>query len=216
MQYKHIAIEGNIGSGKSTFATMLAADFGVRLILEQFSDNPFLPRFYKNPEKHAFPLELFFMAERYYQLKNLKEQDLFQPEIISDYFFVKSKLFAQNNLQYDEIQLFNRLFDIIVSFLSKPDLVVYLYSDILRLQKNIKKRGREYEQNISDIYLQNIQDKYLDYLRKQDNFPVLIIDGSNVDFVLDKNVYQSIMNFLSLKYEKGIHHKVLHPMTEPL
>ena len=216
MQYKHIAIEGNIGSGKTTLATMLAADFGVRLILEQFSDNPFLPRFYKNPEKHAFPLELFFMAERYYQLKNLKEQDLFQPEIISDYFFVKSKLFAQNNLQYDEIQLFNRLFDIIVSFLSKPDLVVYLYSDILRLQKNIKKRGREYEQNISDIYLQNIQDKYLDYLRKQDNFPVLIIDGSNVDFVLDKNVYQSIKNFLSLKYEKGIHHKVLHPMTEPL
>lgn len=209
MQYKHIAIEGNIGSGKTTLATMLAADYDVRLILEAFAENPFLPKFYESPDKHAFPLELFFMAERYHQLKNLKEQDLFQPQMISDYFFVKSKLFAQNNLQYDEMQLFNRLFDIMFSSLSKPDLLVYLYADIIRLQQNIKKRGREFEKNISNSYLKNIQDKYLDYLRKQDDFPVLVLDITEVDFVLDKEVYKSIKEAVMLSYERGIHHKVL-------
>lgn len=209
MQYKHIVIEGNIGSGKTTLATMLSSDFDARLILEQFADNPFLPRFYKDPDKHSFPLELFFMAERYYQLKNLKEQDLFQPQIISDYFFMKSRLFAQNNLQYDEMQLFNRLFDIIFSSLPKPNLVVYLHSDVLRLQENIKKRGRDYEQNISDSYLQDIQQKYFDYLRKQHDFPVLVLDVSNIDFVLDLDVYESIKSLLRFSYEKGVHKKVL-------
>ena len=149
------------------------------------------------------------MAERYHQLKNLKEQDLFQPQMISDYFFMKSKLFAQNNLQYDELQLFNRLFDIMFSSLSKPDLLIYLYADIVRLQQNIKKRGRDFEQNISNLYLQNIQDKYLDYLRKQDDFPVLVLDITKVDFFSDKNVYQSIKDAVILSYEKGMHHKVL-------
>lgn len=209
MKYKHIVIEGNIGSGKTTLATMLSSDFDARLILEQFADNPFLPRFYKDPDKHSFPLELFFMAERYYQLKNLKEQDLFQPQIISDYFFMKSRLFAQNNLQYDEMQLFNRLFDIIFSSLPKPNLVVYLHSDVLRLQENIKKRGRDYEQNISDSYLQDIQDKYFDYLRKQHDFPVLVLDVTNIDFVLDLDVYESIKSLLRFSYEKGVHKKVL-------
>ncbi|MEC7863589.1 MAG: deoxynucleoside kinase [Bacteroidota bacterium] len=209
MQYKHIAIEGNIGSGKTTLVTMLAADYKVRLILEAFADNPFLPKFYEAPDKHAFPLELFFMAERYHQLKNLKEQDLFQPQMISDYFFVKSKLFAQNNLQHDELQLFNRLFDIMSSSLSQPDLLVYLYADIVRLQQNIKKRGREFEQNISDAYLQNIQDKYLDYLRKQNDFPVLVLDITKVDFVAKKDVYESIKGSIMLPYETGMHHKVV-------
>ena len=208
MQYKHIAVEGNIGSGKTTLATMLANDFGARLILEQFANNPFLPKFYNDPDKHAFPLELFFMAERYYQLKNLKSQDLFQPNIVSDYFFVKSKLFAQNNLQKDEMQLFNKLFDIMVSSLSKPDLLVYLYADINRLQQNIKKRGRDFEQNISDKYLRNIQDKYLDYLKKQDDFPVLILDVTNIDFVIDNNIYKSMKDYL-LESFRGVNHKVL-------
>ena len=205
MQYKYIAIEGNIGSGKTTLATMLAADYEVRLMLEAFADNPFLPKFYEDPNKYAFPLELFFMAERYHQLKNLKEQDLFQPQMISDYFFVKSKLFAQNNLQYDEAQLFNRLFDVMFSSLSNPDLLVYLYADIVRLQQNIKKRGRDFEQNISDTYLQNLQDKYLDYLRKQDDFPVLILNVTDVDFVADKSAYQGIKKHLSEIYGKGVH-----------
>jgi len=209
MLYSHIAIEGNIGSGKTTLATMLANDMDARLVLEQFSDNPFLPKFYSDPEKHAFPLELFFMAERYHQLKNLKEQDLFKPQIVSDYFFVKSKLFAQNNLKKDEMQLFNRLFDIMLSSLSKPDLLVYLYSDVERLQQNIKNRGRDFEQNISDEYLQNIQDKYLDFLRKQSDFPVLLLDVTNVDFVADKNIYDKIGELIFVEYSVGVTNEAL-------
>lgn len=209
MLYSHIAIEGNIGSGKTTLATMLANDIDARLVLEQFSDNPFLPKFYSDPEKHAFPLELFFMAERYHQLKNLKEQDLFKPQIVSDYFFVKSKLFAQNNLKKDEMQLFNRLFDIMLSSLSKPDLLVYLYSDVERLQQNIKNRGRDFEQNISDEYLQNIQDKYLDFLRKQSDFPVLLLDVTNVDFVADKNIYDKIGELIFVEYSVGVTNETL-------
>jgi len=209
MLYSHIAIEGNIGSGKTTLATMLANDIDARLVLEQFADNPFLPKFYSDPEKHAFPLELFFMAERYHQLKNLKEQDLFKPQIVSDYFFVKSKLFAQNNLKKDEMQLFNRLFDIMLSSLSKPDLLVYLYSDVERLQQNIKNRGRDFEQNISDEYLQNIQDKYLDFLRKQNDFPVLMLDVTDVDFVSDVSIYKKINELLKKEYELGVHNFVL-------
>ena len=204
MIYNHIAIEGNIGCGKTTLATMLSSDIDARLVLEQFADNPFLPKFYSDPEKHAFPLELFFMAERYHQLKNLKEQDLFKPQIVSDYFFVKSKLFAQNNLKKDEMQLFNRLFDIMLSSLSKPDLLVYLYSDVVRLQQNIKNRGRVFEQNIADEYLQNIQDKYLDFLRKQSDFPVLLMDVSNVDFVADKNIYDKIRELIFTEYSVGV------------
>jgi deoxyadenosine/deoxycytidine kinase len=209
MLYNHIAIEGNIGSGKTTLATMLANDIDARLVLEQFADNPFLPKFYSDPEKHAFPLELFFMAERYHQLKNLKEQDLFKPQIISDYFFVKSKLFAQNNLKKDEMQLFNRLFDIMLSSLSKPDLLVYLYSDVERLQQNIKNRGRDFEQNISDEYLQNIQDKYLDFLRKQSDLPVLLLDVTNVDFVADKHIYDKIDELIFLEYSVGVTNEAL-------
>lgn len=209
MLYSHIAIEGNIGSGKTTLATMLSIDMDARLVLEQFAENPFLPKFYSDPEKHAFPLELFFMAERYHQLKKLKEQDLFKPQIVSDYFFVKSKLFAKNNLKKDEMQLFNRLFDIMLSSLSKPDLLVYLYSDVMRLQQNIKNRGRDYEQNITDAYLQNIQDKYLDFLRKQRDFPVLLIDVTNIDFVADKKSYNKIYELIFKKYSIGVKNEVL-------
>ena len=204
MHYKFVVIEGNIGVGKTTLATMLAKDYNARLVLENFRENPFLPKFYKDPEKHAFPLELFFMAERYHQLKKQKEQDLFQPISIADYFFVKSKLFAQNNLQKDEQQLFNSLFNIMSSSLPKPDLLVYLYADVSRLQTNIKKRGRSFEQKITNEYLQNIQDRYLDYLRKQTYFPVLLLDISNVDFKEDKKVYEAISALLDKTYGLGV------------
>ena len=209
MKYNHLAIEGNIGSGKTTLATMLAKEYDVRLILEKFSDNPFLPKFYKDPEKHAFPLELFFMAERYHQLKKNKQQDIFQPQKISDYFFAKSKLFAKNNLKIDEKQLFDRFFDIIFSSLENPDLVVYLYSSIDRLKKNIIKRGRSFELDISKDYLSNIQQNYLDYLRKQSLFPVLLLDVTNVDFVKDQTVYNSIKRAINNTYSVGIHKVVL-------
>tara|TARA_B100000795_G_C22649438_1_gene379725 strand:- start:10 stop:654 length:645 start_codon:yes stop_codon:yes gene_type:complete len=205
MHYKFVVIEGNIGVGKTTLASMLAKEYNARLILEKFEENPFLPKFYKEPEKHAFPLELFFMAERYHQLKKQKEQDLFQPITIADYFFMKSKLFAQNNLQKDEHQLFNSLFEIMLSSLSNPDLLVYLYADVSRLQQNIKDRGRSFEQEITNEYLQNIQDRYLDYLRKQTHFPVLLLDISNVDFKEDEKVYSRIKALLQNPYEIGVH-----------
>ena len=205
MHYNFLVVEGNIGSGKTSLATMLAKDFQAGLILECFEENPFLPKFYKDLEKHAFPLELFFMAERYHQLKNKKEQDLFRPITISDYFFVKSKLFAQNNLKKDEQQLFNNLFDIMLSSLPKPDLLIYLYSNIDRLQQNIKQRGRDFEQEITNEYLQNIQSRYLDYLRKQNNFPVLLLDISKVDFKEDAKVYSRITQLLKNSYQLGVH-----------
>ena len=144
------------------------------------------------------------MAERYYQLKVLNS-DLFQPQVFLDYFFIKSKLFAQNNLQKNEMQLFNRLFDIMIPSISKPDFLIYLYADVERLQLNITKRGRYFEQNISNDYLQNIQDIYLDYLRKQNDFPVLILDVTGVDFVADQTVYERIKKHLSKVYRKGIY-----------
>ena len=216
MRYKHIAIEGNIGSGKTTLAKMLASDYNMKLILEEFDDNPFLPNFYKNPEKNVLPLELFFLAERYNQLKKNQEKDLFQSSLISDYFFIKSKLFAQNNLKYDELQLFNRLFDIMCPSILVPDLVVYLYSDIIKLQSNIKKRGRVFEQNISNDYLQNLQSIYLDYLKKQDVFPVLILDITDVNFVLDMDIYTLIKKLLSVSYDKGVYNKIFKPQSQSL
>ena len=209
MKYNFIAIEGNIGSGKTTLATSIASDFEARLLLEKFSNNPFLPKFYKSPEDNAFALELFFMAERYQQLKDYKEQDLFSPITVSDYFFIKSKLFATNNLREDEQKLFNRLFDIMVSFLPFPDIIIYLYADISRLQENIKKRARPFEQNMSDEYLNDIQNIYLDYLNKQNKIPVLILDITKVDFTDNKEIYKEIKSLLDFQYEIGIHRFVL-------
>ena len=214
MKYKFIAIEGNIGVGKTTLASMLAKNLNARLILEKFEENPFLPKFYKSPKKNALPLELFFMAERYHQLKQQKEQDLFQPLTISDYFFIKSKLFAYNNLQKDEIQLFNNLFEIMLSSLPKPNLLVYLHTDIKSLKNNIHKRGREYEQKITDEYLVNIQKIYFDYLKKQSDFPVLIIDIRNQDFKNDKLIFKRIKKLILKKYNLGIHYlDLINPVT---
>lgn len=205
MKYTFISIEGNIGSGKTTFAQMLAEQFQCKLILEQFADNPFLPKFYNQPEKHAFPLELFFMAERYQQLTEYASGDLFATQVISDYFFMKSKLFAQNNLKDDELLLFNRLSDIALKNLPRPDLLLYLHSDVTRLQSNINERGRDYEHNISEKYLLQIQERYFDYFKKQNDFPVIIIDVSRVDFVLDALVYQKMISLFEKEYEVGLH-----------
>ena len=192
--FSFINIEGNIGSGKSSLSKKIAADFGANLILEEFEDNPFLPKFYEDPEKNAFPLELSFMAERFQQLIGKESNlNLFSKIKISDYSFFKSKLFAQNNLKEDEYNLFNKLYNIMFSSIKHPELLIYLHSNIERLQKNIQQRGREYEQNIDNEYLKNIEKKYFDYLKKQDNFPVLIIDVSNIDFVKEKKYYQKII-----------------------
>ena len=205
MHYNFLVVEGNIGAGKTSLSNMLAKDYQANLILECFEKNPFLLKFYKDPEKHALTLELFFMAERYRQLKNQKDQDLFRTITITDYFFSKSKLFAQNNLEKDELKLFNNLFEIMFPSMPQPDLLIYLYSNVAHLQYNIKKRGRDFEKGITDEYLQNIQNRYLDCLKKQNNFPVLLLDISKVDFKESEKVYSKIKQLLNNSYELGVH-----------
>ncbi len=206
MRYNYIAIEGNIGAGKTSLASMIAEQFNGKLILEQFEDNSFLPKFYKEPEKYAFPLEMSFLAERYQQLKDqLTKQDLFKTFTISDYLFNKSLIFARNNLQQDEFALFSTMFTIISEFLPRPELLVYLYLEVPNLQKNIRNRGRSYEQEIKDTYLQNIQRGYLDHIRKLKNQRVLIIDTNHIDFVNKPEDYKAILDLLEQEYSPGVH-----------
>lgn len=209
MQYDYIALEGNIGAGKTTLANMLAEEYNARLILEQFADNPFLPKFYEDPEKHAFPLEMSFLAERYQQLKELSSQELFKSTTVSDYYINKSLIFAQSNLSGDEFSLFVKLFRIMYNMLPRPDLLVYLYLDVDHLQSNIRKRGRDYEQNIPDQYLIDINSSYFEYIRKLQGQRVLIIDTNNIDFVKNKSDYQKIKSMIMKDWEVGVHRVVL-------
>ena len=205
MKYNFIVIEGNIGAGKTTLATRIADQYNAKLILEQFADNPFLPKFYNEPSKYAFPLELSFLAERYQQLKDeLSKQDLFKSFTISDYLFSKSLIFAKATLQQDEFALFSKLFDIINSLLPKPDLLVYLYLGIDRLKDNIKSRGREYEQSIEKEYLEKIQMGYSDFIKQQSDMRILIIDINNADFINNRESYESIIEAINRDYEVGI------------
>lgn len=211
MKHRYIAIEGNIGSGKTTLAKMLADRYDADLVLEQFEDNEFLPRFYADPARYAFPVEMTFLAERYGQLNRAHPgESLFAPLTISDYFLSKSLIFAASNLQEDELRLFRKVFDIMFRKITKPDLLVYLYSTIDRLQENIRIRGRRYEQNISSKYLRRIQNRYLDFLHKQSlNTPVMIIDVSKIDFVNDEQAFEEIVDTIRRSPAKGLHHRVI-------
>ncbi len=206
MNYNYISIEGNIGAGKTSLATMIARDYNAQLILEQFEENSFLPKFYKEPDKYAFPLEMSFLAERYQQLKDkLSTGDLFSSFTIADYFIDKSVIFAKKTLKEDEFTLYSKLFNIISQSLPKPDLLVYLYLNIGQLQGNIHKRAREYELNIQDEYLTSIQNGYFEYLRKQHDFPVLIIDTNQINFVNNKKDYEKIISIIDQEHSQGIH-----------
>jgi deoxyadenosine/deoxycytidine kinase len=205
-KYPYIVVEGNIGSGKTSLVKMLTEEFSARSIYEEFSENPFLPKFYAEPEKHAFPLELSFLAERYHQLKKeLNTRDLFHENIISDYYFIKSLIFAEITLPVDEFDLYKKLFLIIHQKLPQPDLLIYLYADVDRLQKNINKRGRDYETNITDDYLRKIHKGYFNFLSQQNSFPVLILNLTNIDFVEQKEDFRKILVSLGETYEKGVH-----------
>lgn len=209
MNYHFITIEGNIGAGKTTLAHLLSKHYNARLILEEFADNPFLAKFYENPQQFAFPVELFFMAERYKQLKELLHtQDLFNSVTISDYLFTKCLLFAKVTLPVDEFRLYQRLFDIIHQQLIQPDLLIYLHSPVQKLQENIKKRNRSYEQNIPDDYLFNLQETYTHYI-KQHNIKTLFIDMSNADLLGNPAHLQTIIEALDKDYDGGQHYLAL-------
>lgn len=182
--FNYIAIEGNIGAGKTTLASKLAEDCNAKLVLERFADNPFLPKFYKDQSRYAFPLEMSFLADRYQQLSDdLAQFDLFKDFVVADYHIFKSLIFAKVTLQEDEFRLYKTMFDIIHKEMPKPDLYVYLYQNTTRLLHNIKKRGRSYEQEIPAEYLEKINQGYLDYIKTQTDLNVLIIDVSELDFV---------------------------------
>ena len=203
MNYQFITIEGNIGAGKTTLAHLLSKHFNARLILEEFADNPFLPKFYENPGQFAFPLELFFMAERYKQLKELLQQkDMFQTVTISDYLFTKCLLFAKVNLPDDEFRLYQRLFEIIHQQLVQPDILIYLHAPVNKLQENIRKRNRVYEQKIPNEYLFNIQEKYTHYI-KEHRIKTLFVDASNANFLDNEKQVKVIINALDKQYENG-------------
>ncbi len=193
--YNYIAIEGNIGAGKTSLATKMAHDFNAKLILERFADNPFLPKFYEEPKRYAFTLEMSFLADRYQQISDdLSQLDLFKDFIISDYDVFKSLIFSKVTLPEDEFMLYRKLFYQVYKDIAKPDLYVYLYQNTKRLQENIKKRGRDYEQNIEDNYLENINSGYLEFLKNHPEFNVKIIDISNRDFVKNREDYLWILN----------------------
>jgi deoxyguanosine kinase len=206
-----LVIEGNIGSGKTTLANMLAADLGAKLILEQFADNPFLPKFYKDQERYSFPLELSFLADRYKQIKKeVLNRDLFYPLVLADYYFSKTAIFAQNTLKPDEYHLFRQIFDMVSDNIPKPDLYIYLHADTPNLLKNIRKRGREYEQEISAGYLDSIREGYFSYFKGITSFPVLVIDVNNIDFVCDVNHYELLKNIVFKgEYKLGINRLIL-------
>jgi deoxyadenosine/deoxycytidine kinase len=205
MKYKFITIEGNIGAGKTTLAGLLSEKLNTRLVLEEFADNPFLAKFYDNPSQYAFSVELFFMAERFKQLKDLlSQQDLFHTTTISDYLFTKCLLFAKVNLPSDEFRLFQRLFEMMQPQLIQPDLLIYLHAPVNKLQENIKKRNRSYEQNIKDDYLFEIQQTYTHYI-KQHPLRTLFVDASNVDFLHNEQHLNIILEALERDYEEGQH-----------
>ena len=206
LKYDYIVVEGNIGTGKTSLASRLSNDFNTRLILERFADNPFLPLFYEQPQRYAFPLELSFLADRYQQLNDeLSSPELFHQQTISDYLLSKSLIFANITLKNDENQLYQRLFHIINPHLPKPDLLVYLHKDISQLRSNIKSRGRDYEQNISSDYLENLEKGYWEFFKQQDGFPILVIDTNNLDFVKNDQDYERILDLLEKDYVPGIH-----------
>ena len=202
-QFNYIAFEGNIGAGKTTLATKIAEDFNAKTVLERFADNPFLPKFYEDQNRYAFPLEMSFLADRYKQLSDdLAQFDLFKDFIVADYHIFKSLIFAKITLAEDEYRLYRTLFDIVYREMPKPDLYVYLYQNSERLLQNIKKRGRSYEQKIPASYLDKINNGYLDYIKSQTDLNVLIIDVSDRDFVKNQKDYLYILEEIQQKISR--------------
>ncbi|NOZ33807.1 MAG: deoxynucleoside kinase [Chlorobi bacterium] len=212
MNYNFVVIEGNIGAGKTSLSKKIAEDYNAKLIPEEFAENPFLPKFYKNPDKYSFPLELSFLADRFYQLNTqISNRDLFKSFVVADYYFTKSLIFAKNTLTDDEFGLYRKIFNIIYTSLPKPDIYVYLYLDINHLIKNIKRRGRDYEKQIKASYLQKIQNGYFEYMKQHsEEYKFLVIDTNNIDFVRNPKDYNKIKDVIfNREYKIGINRVIL-------
>jgi deoxyadenosine/deoxycytidine kinase len=205
MKYHFIAVEGNIGAGKTTLSQLLSQYYNAKLMLEEFAENPFLTKFYENPKQYAFPLELFFLAERFKQQQDLiKTADLFQSVTISDYLFTKCLLFAKVNLPEEEYRLYQKMFDVFQQQLTTPDVLIYLHAPVNKLQSNIKKRNRKFEQSIPDEYLFKLQETYTSYI-KQHNLKTIFVDASNADFLYNEAHFKLITDALEKDLEEGQH-----------
>jgi len=211
IRYNYVVIEGNIGAGKTTLATRISEEFNARLILEHFADNPFLPKFYNNPDKYSFQLELSFLASRYKQLKEeLAPQNLFNDFTVADYYFMKSLVFAAATLKGDEYNLYRTIFYIIYGSLPKPDIFVYLHLSPEKLLSNIKKRGRDYEKSITSDYLRKIQDNYFKFFRQNPENKYLIIDINEIDFVANEDHYRNLADIIFVRdYSPGLNSVIL-------
>lgn len=205
LPYAYIAVEGLIGAGKTTLAKRLAAEWGARTVLEEFADNPFLPRFYEDPARHAFSLELSFLAQRYHQLKRVGERSLFDPVTVADYSIGKSLVFASVTLEPDEHALFRDLYTIMYGGLPKPELLVYLHLPMNVVRERIRSRGRSYEQQISAEYLEQLQERYLDHLRKLEGVRVLIVDLNGRDLLTEREAYTHFVELIAQHRQPGHH-----------
>ena len=201
--FTYIAVEGLIGAGKTTLARRLALQWSGRLVLEEFDDNPFLPRFYEEPDRYAFSVELSFLAQRYHQLKRITEQDLFMECTVADYSLGKSLVFASVTLPTDEAALFKDLYGIMYKDLPKPEMVVYLHLHMDRVRERIRSRGRSYEQQISVDYLDRLQEHYLDHLQKFSGQRALVVDLGGHDLLKDIDAYERFVELLSEQRAPG-------------
>jgi deoxyadenosine/deoxycytidine kinase len=205
LQHQFVAIEGNIGAGKTTLVKKLGADYASRIILEEFTDNPFLPKFYQNPERYAFPVELFFMTERFKQLQSeMQQMQLFSDTIIADYFFIKTLLFAKRNLPEEEYRLFKQLFQVLNQQAQKPDLILYLHRPVQQLLHNIQKRGRSMEADIEADYLANIQEAYLDFFKAAEEWTIVVLDAGQLDFEANPAHYAYIVDLINRPHAPGV------------
>ena len=192
----YIALEGPIGVGKTSLAQMLSRELSTRLVLEDFEDNPFLPDFYNDPERFAFQTQLFFLLQRYRQQQELRQVDMFQKLLVTDYMFVKDRLFASLNLDEKEMQLYDTVANLLERNVIKPDLVIYLQADTDLLMENIAKRGRRMEKNITWEYIDALNQVYTEYFFRYQETPLVIINTNNIDFVNNENDLKEVINYI--------------------
>jgi len=192
----YIAIEGPIGVGKSSLARLLSKELGARLVVEEFEENPFLPEFYVDPERYAFQTQLFFLLQRYRQQQDLRQVDMFQKLLVTDYMFVKDRLFASLNLNEKEMQLYDTVANLLERNVINPDLVIYLQADTDTLMKNIAKRGRDMEKNITYEYIDALNQVYTEFFFRYQDTPLVIINTNNIDFVHNKNDLEEVISYI--------------------
>lgn len=204
--YRYVVVEGNIGSGKTSFATRLSERLSARLVLEQFSDNPFLPKFYEDASRYAFPLEMSFLAERYHQHREeVVSQNMFQPITVADYMLTKSLIFSRINLTDDEFELYRTLFAIIHGRLPRPDIIIYINVSVERSLRQIAGRGRSYEKSINRSYLTRIHQGYMEAFLTMTGIPVVAVDADSLDFVRYDSHFDQIAGLLNTRWGAGFH-----------